>query len=113
MTPVDLVDDGAMASSTDQLEAEFRVTENRPAGRFELWHRNELVGYARYHQDGDVIVVPHVETVAHLRGNGYGARLMDGLLAIIAADGRTITALCPFAAEHIRANPDHHPLVAG
>ncbi len=36
---------------------------------------------------------------------------MEGLLAIIRADGRTITPRCPFAAAHIRDNEQHHDLV--
>jgi len=55
--------------------------------------------------------VPHVETFPEHRGQGYAARLMEGLLSIIRADGRTITPLCPFAAGHVRDNEQHHDLL--
>jgi len=112
VAPPDVIDHGIMASPTDEHASPFRVTENAHDSRFELWRGDELVGYALYHQHGDVVIVPHVETIARHRGNGYGAQLMDGLLEIIAADGRTITPLCSFAAGHIRANADHHALLA-
>ena len=96
----------------DSEATTFRVTENAEANRFELHRDGELVGYATYRFDGTAIVVPHVETVARHRGNGYGARLMDGILALIAEDGRRIVPLCSFARGHIHDNPQHHHLLA-
>ena len=90
----------------------FEVIENTDHHRFELLRDGELVGFADYRTQGDVVLVPHVETLAQHRGNGFGARLVDGLLAIIASDGRRITPLCSFARTHIRDNPHHHHLVA-
>ncbi len=88
------------------------VTENRHLGRFELLRRGEVVSFATYRVSDGVVTVPHVETQRHLRGNGYAAELMEGMLAILRRDGRTIIPLCPFAADHIRDNPQHHDLVA-
>ena len=90
----------------------FEVLENQADGRFELLRDGELVGYASYSQQGEIVVVPHVETAPQHRGNGYAARLMEGLLAIIGDDGRTIRPLCSFAAQHLSENPQHNDLVA-
>ncbi len=90
----------------------FEVTEDAEHNRFELRRDGELLGFADYREQDGAVVVPHVETLAHHRGNGYGARLVDGLLAIIADDGRRIVPLCSFARSHIRSNPQHHHLVA-
>lgn len=93
-------------------EVEFEVVENAAEGRFELLRGGELVGFAIYSEEDGSVVVPHVETIARYRGNGFGARLMEGLLAIIAADGRPIVPLCSFAAGHLRDNPQHRGLLA-
>jgi len=89
-----------------------RVVENVEASRFELRDGDELLSLADYRTRDDVIVVPHVETIPAHRGQGNAARLMDGLLEIIRADGRSIVPLCPFAAAHIRDDPAHHDLLA-
>lgn len=92
----------------------FEIVERPADDRFELLRDGELVSYADYRtNDGGVLVVPHVETLRQHRGQGYAAQLMDGLLAIIRVDGRTIVPLCPFAADHIRADPAHHDLLKG
>lgn len=87
------------------------VVENVHLGRFELLHHGDVVSHASYHQDGDNVVIPHVETHPAHRGNGHAAELMEGVLAILRRDGRTITPLCWFAAGHIRDNAQHHDLV--
>lgn len=112
-----VVDHGAMERTTAGVGADvagFEVTDNTEASRFELRRDGKLVGYATYRTDGDgdAVIVPHVETIAEYRGNGYAARLMDGLLAIIAGDGRRIVPLCWFARGHIDDNPQHQHLVA-
>ena len=89
----------------------FEVHDDPDAGRFELRRDGELVSYAVYENRDGVVVVPHVETIARHRGNGYGARLMEGLLSIIRADQRRITPLCSFAASHIDEHPEHHDLL--
>ncbi len=93
--------------------ADFTVADQPEQGRFVLLRDGELVGFADYRQSDDAIVVPHVETLAPHRGQGYGAKLMDGLLETIRADGRKIVPLCPFAADHIRQDPSVHDLVKG
>ena len=86
-------------------EGDFAVTEDVDGGRFLLHRRGDVVGFAEYHQQDDTVVIPHVETLIQHRGQGYGARLMDGLLDIVRADGRRVVPLCGFAAGHIRDNP--------
>lgn len=92
--------------------AEFAVIENGELRRFELWSGSELLSVAPYIDSDGNLILPHVETLREHRGNGFGARLMDGLLDVIRADGRSVTPLCGFAAQHIRDNPRHRDLVA-
>ncbi len=89
----------------------FNVVENREAGRFELHRDAEVVSFATYRERSGGVIVPHVETLAEHRGQGYADRLMAGILDIIASGNRTITPLCPFAAAYIRDNKQHHGLL--
>ncbi len=90
----------------------FEVVDVTDAARFELRRDGTTVGLASYRRQGDRVVIPHVETFPEHRGQGYAARLMDGVLAQIRAGGAKIVPLCPFAAAHIRDNPEYHDLVA-
>lgn len=107
---------GAAAPEAGNDQGE--VIENTEAGRFELHRDGEVVSFASYRMSPAVegaspsVVVPHVETAPHHRGNGYAAELMEGLLAQLRESSRTITPLCPFAAGHIQDNPQHQDLLA-
>lgn len=90
---------------------DFEVTDATDASRFELRRSGELVGFATYHLRGDVVVVPHVETLMQYRGHGYAGRLMDGIVEILRSDGRTIVPQCSFAASHLRGRPDDADIV--
>lgn len=106
---------GELAAKMAELDAALTaapaVVENRELGRFELLHRGEVVSFATFREADGAVMVPHVETAPEHRGNGRAAELMDGLLAKLRVDGRTITPLCPFAAGHIADNPHHHDLL--
>lgn len=95
------------------MSDEFTVTKDAEDGRFTLRRDGEIVGFATYEDRTGVIVIPHVETLVQHRGQGYGARLVDGLLDIVRADGGRVLPLCSFAAGHIRAEARHHDLLAG
>jgi len=102
------------SASTGATAAEApAVVENAHLGRFELLRNGEVVSFASYRERGTSVLVPHVETAPEHRGNGYAAELMEGLLAILRAEDRTIVPLCPFAARHIRDNEQHHDLLTG
>ncbi len=101
----------ASLAGSDEPGFRFTVTDEPDRGRFELHRDDELVGFASYQDHDGAVVIPHVETLAKHRGQGYGARLMDGLLDIVRADGRRVVPLCPFAAGHIRDDERHHDLL--
>lgn len=101
-----------MTTTNHGAEPDFQVVDDAEAARFELRRDGETVGLASYQRQGDRVVIPHVETFPQHRGQGYAARLMDGALAQIQASGHKVVPLCPFAAAHIRDNPEYHDLVA-
>lgn len=98
-----------MTTSPDQPA--FSVVDNSANDRFELYRRDELVGFARYSTHDDTVVVTHVETVARYRDQGFAARLMAGILEQLRADGRTIVPRCSYARTYVRDHPEHHDLV--
>lgn len=92
---------------------EDQVVENVAEGRFELHSGGEIVSVADYtERDGGVVVVPHVATDPAHRGLGNAGRLMDGLLDQLRSSDRKVVPICPFAAHHIKTNPQHQDLVA-
>ncbi len=93
-------------------ENAFQVVEVASEGRFELRRAGELLSFADYQTRNESdVVVPHVETLRPHRGNGYAERLMDGITEALHASGRTITPLCPFAAQYMRERPELTPLL--
>jgi uncharacterized protein len=55
---------------------------------------------------GDVMVLPHAEVPAALRGTGAGGRLANGVFEQIEAMGVKARPTCPFL-RHV-ARSDHH-----
>ena len=79
--------------------------------RYELVVDDRIVSIADYSLDGDVVVVPHVETDPSLRGQGMADRLMRGMLDDLRTRERRIRPICSFAAAYVRAHPDDHDLL--
>jgi len=109
-TPTESAIDSGPESEDPESEGPA-VVENTHLSRFELLHHGDVVSFATYTTEGSSVVVPHVETAAEHRGNGYGGQLMEGLLATLRKTDRTISPRCPFAAHHISKNPQHHDLL--
>ena len=90
-----------------------RVVEDWQRGRFELRSSaGELLSFADFRSDQDVVVIPHVETPVHHRGEGHAGRLMAGLLEILERTDRRLRPLCTYAARYVRERPEHHHLLA-
>jgi predicted GNAT family acetyltransferase len=88
------------------------VTDDPASCRFTLTLNGEMVSLADYSIDGNVVTIPHVETVPAHRGRGLAELLMDGVIASIRGQGRTIRPICSYAADYIEERPDTHDLVA-
>lgn len=90
---------------------DLTVHDDPVTSRFLLRAGDSIVGLADYVVDGDVVTIPHVETASQHRGQGFAARLMDGIVDAVRTDGRTIRPICPYAAQYLRERPDTHDLV--
>jgi predicted GNAT family acetyltransferase len=88
------------------------VVRNDERSRYELVVDDAVVGIADFVVRGDVVVVPHTEIAAHLRGQGLGALLVRGVLDDIRSAGRTVVPDCWYVAEFVDAHPDYADLVA-
>jgi predicted GNAT family acetyltransferase len=55
--------------------------------------------------DGDVMVLPHAEVPAALRGTGAGGRLAHGVFEQIEAMGTKARPTCPFLVSVARSDP--------
>lgn len=89
------------------------VIDNVEASRFELRDTStgDIISFADYQDREGTLVVPHVETAMQHRGQGNADRLMAGVVANLRETSRTITPLCPFAAEYLRDRPETHDLL--
>jgi len=112
-------DDSHLVEPTnDELAAKMAeldrpaVVQNAHTSRFELLRNGDVVSFAPYTSQDDSIVVPHIETAVEHRGNGYSSELIEGMLALLRDQGKTIVPRCPVVARYIRDNEQHHDLVA-
>lgn len=102
----------AELAGATKAEPSFEVVENTDDGRFELQRDGEIVSIADFTDRNGTVVIPHVGTDPAHRGQGYAGRLMDGTLDLIRSSGRSVVPLCPFAAQHIRDNPEYQDLLS-
>jgi uncharacterized protein len=75
--------------------AQHRFTMTTPAGN----------AYVTFRWDGDVMVLPHAEVPASLRGTGAGGRLANGVFAEIEAMGVKAWPTCPFLVRVAQSDP--------
>ena len=81
----------------------FELVDEPDRNRFELRRDGELLSHADYHLRPDAIVIDHVETERVHRGNGYAARLMDGIVDIGGERGLQLVPICSYAVSYLRA----------
>lgn len=86
------------------------VMDNSARQRFELEIDGQIV-FADYRRHGNVLIVPHVEAPAALRGTGASGRLMEGMLALLRQRGERIVPTCSYAAAYISRHAEHQDLL--
>lgn len=79
--------------------------------RYELVSDGEVVGVAEYRRQGDALIFPHTQVKPALRGQGLGARLVQGALDDARANGLRVVAHCWYVAEFIDDNPEYQDLL--
>jgi predicted GNAT family acetyltransferase len=75
--------------------------------RYELHgDEGELLGFIAYLPAGESTIIAHTEVAVEHEGEGVGGRLVRAVFEAVAADGRTVIPLCPFAAAYVRRHPE-------
>jgi predicted GNAT family acetyltransferase len=74
--------------------------------RFELRRDSALLGWVDYRPAGASVIVAHTEVAEGHEGEGLGGELVQGTVAAIAAQGKTVIPTCPFAAAYLARHPE-------
>lgn len=87
------------------------VRNNTALNRYEMDVDGD-VAFANYRRTAGTVIITHVETPRTLRGRGIGAKMVEGALRTIRADGLKVMAGCSFARAYLAEHPEHHDLIA-
>lgn len=91
---------------------ETALQENSEARRYELRLDGEVVALADYRDQGDVRVLPHVETDPAHQNQGLAGRVVAFALDDIRERGMKVVPACPFAARYVSEHPEYQDLAA-
>lgn len=70
-----------------------------------VMHTDKGDAFVDFRWDGDIMVLPHAEVPAGLRGTGAGGRLATGVFAMIEEMGVKARPTCPFLVRVAKADP--------
>ena len=90
----------------------LEVVDNPDRSRYELRDDGRLVGFTEYHERHGRHVFPHTVITERKRGEGRGAKLVQGALDDARRRGWRIVAECPFVAEFVEEHPEYADLLA-
>ena len=77
------------------------VTRRDDRGRYELEIDGEIVAFAEFSREGDLITIPYIETDPRYRERGHSAALMSEVVADLRAHDLRVRATCSVARGHI------------
>jgi uncharacterized protein len=87
------------------------VVDNPGKHRFELPLENEAaVAYYQVADDGK-IELTHTEVPSHLKGQGIGSKLAQGVFEILRARGAKVAVRCPFMTAYVDRHPEYAQLL--
>ncbi len=88
------------------------VHDSPDAHRYEAVVDGEVVGFADYTLDQDVITFVHTEVDDAQEGQGVGSALIRGAIDDVRVKGaRTVRAACPFVSTWLRDHPENNDLL--
>ena len=94
-----------------EVPEQIEYLKNIERSRYEVHLDGQLVAFADFHEHGDVVVLPHTETLPAFGGRGMAAKLVRFALDDVAAQGKSVNPACPFVASFIRRNPEYARLL--
>lgn len=90
----------------------LEVKNNTQRKRFEVELAEYDRGYIEYRKVDDKYTLVHTEVPQKYAGKGIGDKLARGALALIQAEGATITVTCPYLTKWLTRHPDYDSLMA-
>lgn len=84
------------------------IRDNPAEHRYEIAVDDELVGFAEYALDGDVISFPHTVTLPGNEGRGLARQLVEFALADARSRQRAVLPQCWFVRKVIADRPDEY-----
>lgn len=88
------------------------VRKNEAQGRYEVLKDGQVVGFAEYSQQGNVVTMPHTEVDEAHEGEGLGGQLAEFALNDIRAAGQQVRPSCAFIRHYIEEHSEYAGLVA-
>jgi predicted GNAT family acetyltransferase len=80
--------------------------------RYELVEDGVVVGHSAFRGRNGVVVMPHTEIDPRRRGQGLGAKLVQGALDDLRRRGSKVVPSCWYVAEFIDGHPDYADLLS-
>jgi hypothetical protein len=93
-------------------EQQVQLVKNTDEQQYELHLDGRRVALASYLERGDVVVLPHTETLPAFGGQGLAGKVVAFGLDDIRQQGRQVDPACPFVADYIDKNPRYQDLLA-
>lgn len=81
---------------------EYPTTHDTKLQRYEVYLGDGHVAWVSYsYRSEDVIALDYSEVPDALRGRGYGAAMMESVLAAIESDGMRVVPVCGYTKHYI------------
>lgn len=88
------------------------VRRDDERSRYELLIDGSVVGFADFHLDGDLVVMPHTVVDPARRGQGLASVLVRAALDDVREQGRSVVPACWYVAQFLDEHPEYADLRA-
>lgn len=83
----------------------LELRKDNDAARYEALIDGEVVGYATFSSERDVVTIAHTFVEPARRDHGVARTLVEYALADIRSEGKSVRPTCPYVAWIIREDP--------
>lgn len=89
------------------------IINNAAMSRYELPIADGVVAVAYYAEKDGRVLLRHTEVPNEYSGQGVGTRLAQAVFETLRAQGKRVTATCPFMAAYAARNPQYAAMLDG
>jgi predicted GNAT family acetyltransferase len=90
---------------------QITVADVPERGRFEIRDDDQVVGFASYHVDDELMTLPHTEIDPAMGGRGLGTQLVAGVLTAARQRHLHVLPYCSFVRKYLLEHPGDLDLV--